>query len=163
MFKKKFFINKKGIVIGVIIAVLLISYHIFSTPAHRRGDTFLSAFGLLMILGVIFGGALSGLIIEKYLRARLLKVGRLWGGLIGSILISPLALVSGVAFSTVGIGYGELLGSMIGMRQIGIYVGLFVTIVLVVIIVECAGAGIGAFSGSFIQSVVQRFFHHAKR
>ncbi len=123
----------------------------------------MTVFGLLTITGVILGGALSGFIIENYLKSRSMKVGKIWGGLIGGILISPLALVDGIAFGTMGIGYGELLGNMIGMGQGGIYIGLFVSIVLVMVIVECAGAGIGALLGSLIQIVIQLFFKYLKR
>lgn len=158
-----FSINKKGVVIGVIIAILLTSYHVFSTAAHRRVDTFLSGFGLVMTLGVIMGGALSGLIIEIFLRTRRMTVGRLWGGIIGSILISPMAVVAGIAFGTMSGGYGVALGSLIGMHEVGIYVVLFVFTMLVESFVACGGAGIGAYSGSFIQIVIQRCFRQVKR
>jgi hypothetical protein len=78
--------SKKGLVVGVVITVLLVSYPIFSTPINRRVDTFLSGYGLLMTLGLIVGGILSGFIIEYYLGAGSVKVGRTWGGIIGSML-----------------------------------------------------------------------------
>jgi hypothetical protein len=154
--------NKKGIVIGVIMAFTIISYHTFSTPAHLRVNTFLSDVGLVMTLGVIMGGALSGFIIEIFLRTKLMTIGRLWGGIIGSILISPMAVVAGIAFGTMSLGYGVSLDNLIGMHQVGVYVVLFVFIVLVETFVACGGAGIGAFSGSFIQYVIQHCFHHVK-
>ena len=154
--------NRKGIVIGVIVAILLTSYGVFSTAAHRRVDTFLSGLGLVMILGVIIGGALSGFIIEIFLRTRRMTVGRLWGGIIGSILISPIAVEAGIAFGTMSSGYGVALGNLIGMREAGIYFVIFVFTVLVESFVACGGAGIGAYSGSFIQIVIQRCFRQVK-
>jgi hypothetical protein len=159
----EFLMKTKAVIIGVILGVILISYEIFTTPASGRWDTFFSGPGLLMSLGVLCGAAFSALIVEKYLRLKKGKVGRIWGGIIGSILISPLALVFGIVFSPLGIGYGELLGGMIGMSQIGSYVGLFVAIILMVILVESAGVGIGAFLGSLIQSVIWRCCHYVKK
>jgi hypothetical protein len=153
----------KALIIGVIIGVLLLSYGIFTTPASERWDTFLSGPGLLMSLGVLCGAALSALIVEKYLRLEKGNVGGIWGSIIGSILISPLALFFGIGSSPMGIGYGEVLGGIIGMRQTGSYVGLFVVIIMMIILVESAGVGIGAFLGSLIQSVIWRYCHYVKK
>lgn len=160
---KKMFFDKMGILIGFAIAVLLNFYDIFSTAPQRRADTFLSTFGLVMILGTILGGAMSGFIVEKYLRARFTRGGNIWGGIIGAILISPVALEGGVAFGTMSVDYGELLGRLIGMRQFGIYGVLCVGIILVIIIEEFISAVIGAFLGSLAQSLFQRLFLHTKK
>jgi len=157
------FFNKRGILIGFAIAVLLVAYHMFPMTAQYRCEMLSSTLGLSMILGEIFGGAMSGFIIGKYLSAPFTKSGKIWGGIIGSILISPMAFVTGVASGTMSIGLGTMAGSLIGMRQVGIYGVLFIVIILVIILVECAGAGIGAFLGSFTQSLFQRLFHHTKK
>lgn len=164
MMPKQIFFDKIGFLIGFAIAALLNFYDIFSTAPQRRADTFLSTFGLFMILGEIVGGAVSGFIVEKYLRARLSKGGNIWGGIIGAVLISPVALEDGVAFGTMSaVGYGELLGRLIGMRQVGIYGVLCVGIILVIIIAEFISAVIGAFLGSLAENLFKSIFARTEK
>ena len=149
---------------GVIIAASLMFYHVFIVPIQKNLDINLSEGKVLMSSAVILGGAISGLIIEKYLRTRFTKLGGIWGGTIGGILISPIALFFGITFGgTIGVSYGSLMGSELGNCNIGSYAGAFTAISSVIIFIEFISAVICAILGMFLQSLLHRFLPHIKR
>ncbi len=155
---RKISLNKMGLLVGSGVAVLLISYHVLAAPAHLRRETFLSSLGIFMFLGVFCGEAMSGLFIANYIGTRLRKRGAIWGCIIGGVLISPLAVVGGIAFGTMSLGLGTMAGSLLGMRELGIYGVMCVYIMLVIIVLECGAAGIGSFLGYLIQRIGEWIF-----
>lgn len=132
-----------GFIIGFVIAILLIFYHLFSLQTHIRHDLLLSIGGWLMIMGVIIGGVASGFIIDNYFICKLTKKGGIWGCISGSILIAPLSLYIGIIFASIGGGIGESIGRRTEIGQVGAYIGIFIGIIFFIIIIEVIGALIG--------------------
>lgn len=149
--------KKRGLIVGAIIASLFIGYYLFSMPLLDRQDFLWSIGGLLMISGVLLGGALSGLIIENYLVHKSTRMGTILGCIIGSIIISPLSLYFGIIFSTISGGMGENLGHKIGIGEVGSHMGIFIGIIFFIIIIEFMGALIGMGLGFLLESLIRRF------
>jgi len=149
--------GKTGLIIGSIIALLLICYHLFSMPPNSRQDFLLSIGGLLMTTGVFLGGAISGFIIENYFIHKSIRIGSIRGCIIGSIIISPLSVYFSIIFSTISGGMGESLGRRIGIGELGIHIGIFIGIIFFIIVVESIGALIGAGLGFLVESLIHRF------
>lgn len=152
---KKTLSGKIGIVIGFIIAILLIINQSIPIKEEIKYETWLSFVGLGMILSVVIGGMVSGFIIENYVIKRYAKKWQIWGGIAGSILISPLSLYYGITFSPMG-GYLGIIFMSLGLGNYGYFIGICITIVIVIVIVECLGAIIGAALGGLIQKVLHR-------
>lgn len=157
---KNLFANKIGIIIGAIVAILLVGYHMFSMPAHDRQEMPLSGIGLSMMGGVILGGAISGFLIENYYIHKLTRIGSIWGCIIGSILISPLSLFLGIVW---GAALGlRISGFVFAKTKAGIPIEIFIGIMLTIIIIESIGAMIGAALGSLGESLARHFSYYRK-
>ncbi|MEW6657341.1 MAG: hypothetical protein AB1424_01645 [Thermodesulfobacteriota bacterium] len=148
--------NKAGIITGFIIAFLLLSYNILPEKDEVRRATWLSAIGLSMIFAVLIGGIISGFIVEKYVINKSTKAGQTWGGIAGSVLISPLSIYYGIASSSLGVVVGAMVSSSFGIGYYGVYIGIFISIASFIIITECIGAITGAFIGAFLQNIIER-------
>ena len=138
------------------IACLLVSYYIIPVKDEIRRGMWLSGIGLLMISAVLFGGMISGFVIEKNILNKSTKIGQTWGGIAASILISPLSLYYGMASSPLGlwVWYWHPHGLGIG-HYVG-YIGIFIAVTIFIIIIECIAAVIGFFLGSLLQNLIQR-------
>lgn len=152
---KRIVTNKVGIIIGFIIAVLLMIYHVLPIKNEIRYEKWLSLVGLGMILSVVIGGMVSGYIVENFFIKKYLKIGQIWGGIAGSVLISPYAIYYGIVTSPMG-GYLGIMFLSLGLGNHGYFLGICIAIALVIIIVECLGAIVGAALGGLIQKVIQR-------
>ena len=147
-----------GVLIGFIIACILITY--YSIPI-KNGQIRTSLFSIITITstaGVLIGGIISGYIIENYFCHIFLRKGQRWGGIIGSILISPSSLFYATITGTLGLGMGFTLFSLHVIGKCLPLIGLFSTIVAVIVICESIGFLIGSVVGLFVQNIFHKIF-----
>ncbi len=138
-----------GPIIGIFIAILLVGYQVLSYRNLKRiGD---SEFEIILVIGILVGGAVSGLIIQKFIARRAQTTGRIVGCIAGATLISPLSLFWAVISGSLGGGIGEQLFSRIGKGDKGIYFGILCSTIIVIVIWEFIGAVVGAKIGSLIR------------
>jgi hypothetical protein len=146
--------NKIGILTGLLVAIVLISYQSFLTETEARVDLF-SPRGFLMFLSTIAGSVFSGFVIQKYIVGKFILKGSVIGCIAASIAISPLSFYYSTIFGTLGGGLGALLFRIFGIEEVGIYVGILLAITFVFIVIECFGALIGTFLG-FVFEIIFR-------
>ncbi len=152
---KRILINKIGIIVGFLIAVLLIIYHLLPVKKEIRYENWLSFVGIGMILSEIIGGMISGYVVENFFIKKYAIIGQFWGGIAGSILIAPYAEYYGIVTSPMG-GYLGIIFLSLGLGNYGYFLGICIAIALVIIIVECLGAIVGAALGGLIQKVIHK-------
>ncbi len=150
-----------GSIIGIIIAIILILYHLFQPGPHILSVTDRLRAAIL----IVTAGAVSGFIVENYFIYKLIyrnkylsvfKTGSIAGCIIGSILFSPYALFVGIVFGmAVGGGWAAALTSKIGLGEVGAMIGVPIGIILFIVIVECVGAVIGTISGYLTEGLVR--------
>jgi hypothetical protein len=152
---RKYFSNKIGLIIGLIVAIILQYYYNMQVRTDIRLQMLTSFFGIVIILSEVISFMISGYIIENYF---VKKYNGLWkksGAIAGSILMAPLSLHYAIIFGTLGgsIGYRFL---SIFLGKYGIPLGIAIVIILFIIFAECLCAIIGAALGSFLQRIITR-------
>lgn len=154
---KNYLKNKKGIIIGSTIAILLLCYHSIPFSLQDIQKRWLNVLGLLMTLNLILGGAISGFIVENCFIHKLTKKGSIIGCITGSVLISPLSFYSSAVMGCILVGdWIPFFVSKIGMGKSGSILVLFIGIILVIIIVESIGAMIGTALGFLGENLVRQ-------
>lgn len=161
-----------GFISGGIIASIFVAYFILSTQNYFPNKDSLSITAL-MILAIIFGGAVSGMVVENSILKKIIlenkhlaifRYGSTAGCIIGSLFFSPIALfLSIVIGGSFGGSLGGIISNKIGIGKMGIPIGISLGVILVIIVVISIGSLIGTMVGCFIENLVKVVFRADKR
>jgi hypothetical protein len=99
----------------------------------------------------------SGFVVEHYIIRKATNLGPIWGGITGSILITPLSLYYGIIPAMFGAMWANVFLTKLGLGGFpGISIALAIVYALWIIIIEYIGAIIGFALGFLVQKLVQR-------
>jgi hypothetical protein len=144
-------VGMRGLVAGTLVASSLVGYQVLSNYGAIERD---GLYWGVMVVPVVFGGAVSGFLVERYIRYVFSRRGSVWGAVIGSVLVSPFALHYGVLLGTLGGGLGETLGERLGVGEAGVYGGVGLSVVTTIVVIEPVGAAVGGSIGSLTESAI---------